>query len=176
MQRIIGWGHEDLIFILNGGPKFLFVDCTFSCVPKGFSQCLVIMMYDPASHLYMPVFHVLLQSKEENVYKHALHLCVTTANWKIDALSICCDFESGLINAIQHQFSRKPIIGCVFHWKQAMRRKLKDNHIPQPIITTLMGPDGLMNILTQIAICDIENKGIPYIRSRCNYGEQKKTF
>ena len=64
----------------------------------------------------------------------------------------------------------------MFHWKQAMRRKLKDNHIPQPINTKLMGPDGLMNILTQIAICDIENKGIRYIRSRCNEGEHKHHF
>ena len=56
LQKIISFAHPDLINIIKGGPVHLFIDCTFKCVPKGFSQCLVIMIYDYASSLYIPVF------------------------------------------------------------------------------------------------------------------------
>ena len=76
LQKIIGWGHPDLIHLLKYGAVNTFIDCTFSCVPKGFEQCLIVMVCDRSTSLYVPVFYVLLQSKLENAYFHALQLCI----------------------------------------------------------------------------------------------------
>ena len=56
MQRIIGWGHADLIFRTRGMRVNLFVDCTFGIVQHGFSQLMIIMIYSPAHDLYVPIF------------------------------------------------------------------------------------------------------------------------
>jgi hypothetical protein len=34
-QKLIGWGHPDLIWLCRSGPVNLFVDCTFKMVPIG---------------------------------------------------------------------------------------------------------------------------------------------
>ena len=45
MERIIGWGHPDLIWELSHGPAHLFFDGTFKVVPRGFKQLFVMMAY-----------------------------------------------------------------------------------------------------------------------------------
>jgi hypothetical protein len=51
LQKLVGFGHPDLIHNLKYGPVHLFVDCTFSCVPKGFSQCLIMMAHDKSTSI-----------------------------------------------------------------------------------------------------------------------------
>jgi hypothetical protein len=105
LEKIIGWGHPDLIYELKcGGPLNLFVDCTFKIAPRGFYQCMIIMAYLPASQLYVPVFWILLQSKKENVYYHALQHAICASEWKMEAKTITCDFEKGLMNECGNQF------------------------------------------------------------------------
>ena len=176
LQKLLGFGHPDLIHNLKYCPVHLFVDCTFSCVPRGFSQCLVIMAYDQSTTMYVPIFYVLMQTKQEAAYKHAFRLCSAAANDKMDIVNATCDFEKGLINALKNQFKSKPIIGCEFHWKQAIRRKLKDLNISRDQITALVDARGLLNLLTVIPIEDIENKGIPYIREHFDEGQDKPKF
>ena len=176
LQKIIGWGHPDLIHLLKYGEVNTFVDCTFSCVPKGFEQCLIVMTYDPSTSLYVPIFYVLLQSKLENTYFHALQLCISSADWKFDAKTVTCDFEQGLLNAVKANFPLSPIVGCVFHWKQALRRKMLGYRIPKDIISSLMSSDGLINILTHCPIAEIETKAVPYIRENFNEGDYTPSF
>jgi hypothetical protein len=176
VSHIIGWGHNDLIHILKTGPKYIFVDCTFKCAPVKFVQCMVIMIYEPATELYIPIFYILLPNKEEDTYRIALHHCIMHCGYKFEGISFSCDFEIGLMNAIKKEFNNPPIIGCLFHWKQALRRKLLVNGIPRNVITLLMDKKGLINLLTVIPIAEIENKGIPYIRSNFNEGVYSKHF
>ena len=158
IQKIIGWGHPDLIFQMKHGKVNLFVDCTFKCVPRGFMQCLIMMMYSYDYNTYIPVFYVLLESKTELVYHHALEQCIGASDWKLDASTVSCDFETGLINQCKFQFRSTKIVGCLFHWLQALRRKLIKFHIPANLITTLIGPEGTANILTEIPINEISSK------------------
>jgi hypothetical protein len=70
-----------------------------------------------------------------------------------------------LNNAIEedqfpHETTGTSIIGCNFHWKQAIRRKLLSFKIPRDIISELMGAHGLINILPLVPATDIELKGI----------------
>jgi hypothetical protein len=161
--RLIGWGHYELIHLMKLGEKHFFVDCTFSCVPEPFTQLMIIMMYEQATDTYIPVFYVLMQSKLEVVYKLAINLCKTASDDLMQAKSITCDFEIGLINALQFHFEKTIIVGCLFHWKQSIRRKLGVLKIPVSVISSLVDSNGLLNILTEIPIPELA-KGIAFIR------------
>lgn len=50
---IVGSGHPDLIHLMKYGACPMFVDCTFSCVPRGFKQLLIIMIYTAATGMYV---------------------------------------------------------------------------------------------------------------------------
>lgn len=65
LSRMIGWGHPKLLFLTKYGQLNIFIDCTFRCVPKGFYQLMVIIIYSPSHQLYIPIFYILLQSKDE---------------------------------------------------------------------------------------------------------------
>lgn len=175
LQKLVGFAHADLLCNLKHGPVHLFVNCTFSCVPKGFTQCLVIMAHDKSTSMYIPIFYVLMQSKKEIAYKHAFRMSVAATDDTMEIIDATCDFEKGIMNALKNQFDR-PIVGCEFHWKQAIRRKLLDLNIPREKISELMDSKGLLHLLTEIPIEDIESKGIPYIRDRFNEGQFKPKF
>ena len=48
------------------------------------------------------------------------------------------------------EFPSRVAVGCLFQWKQAIRRKLVDFHIPKDLISELIDTNGVMNILTAI--------------------------
>lgn len=163
MHNIIGWGHPELIFLLKFGPCPIFLDCTFSVVPKGFSQLLIIMMYSAAHSMYIPVFYVLLDSKKEGVYWQAIQQCICASDWKMEASTYTADFEIAIAKTMKAQFSRGTPVHCIFHLKQCWRRKLLEFGIPRQEITILLS---LMSILTVIPIHEIKTKGVRYCRSK----------
>ena len=99
-------------------------------------------------------------------YWDAIHLAIRMAECKIDPVSVCCDFEKALINAVQEQFRRVPIIGCLFHWKQTIRRrmisKLKMN---EDQVRAAMAPN-MLDTLTIIPRDEILTKGIAYVKEQ----------
>lgn len=168
-ERIIGWGNYDLIHMAKGGPKHYFIDCTFKSVPKPFYQCMIIMIYENATESYIPMFYVLMQSKYTGAYNAALYHCIChIGRNKFDAITVTCDFEQALITAINDNIENAVIIGCLFHWKQAMRRKMLQLHIHETLISEIMDVNGIINILPEVPISDIETKAIPYIRQNFN--------
>jgi hypothetical protein len=176
LEKIIGWGHPDLIFLTKYGPVNLFADCTFKVVPKGFSQCLILMIYTSATDVYVPIFLVLLQSKHENAYYHAIQQCICSTEWKLEAKSKTCDFEQALIKALNCQLPNVDNVLCLFHWKQCLRRKQVDLGIPLHLIHNLLAPGGPMEILTIIPINEITSTGIPYVRSKTVEDSYKGKF
>jgi hypothetical protein len=166
LENLVGWGHPDLINLCKHGPCHLFCDATFRIVPTGFEQCFIIMMFTAASEMYVPLFFVLLQSKTESAYYHAIQQAINLSDWKLEALSVSADFEKAILNAIKSQYPHATIVGCLFHWLQALRRKLKDIGLPKEIVNKIAGKDGVIKILTEIPIEEIVQKGIPYCRSK----------
>ena len=63
------------------------------------------------------------KGKSEALHWHASHWIFVASDWNLDPKSATCDFEKGLINAVQHQFDESEINGCLFHWKHALRKK-----------------------------------------------------
>jgi hypothetical protein len=148
-----------MVILASKGGLNLFIDCTFDVVPHPFTQMMVIMLYDEATQLYLPVFHVLLQSKHEDAYIEAIHQCIVAANHKMDGISITCDFEKGLINACKSQFPRAFTVLCEFHFKQCLRRKLLPMKFEQDTITELIGPNGFIECLFVLPPDEISSYG-----------------
>lgn len=93
-----------------------------------------------------------------------------------------CDFEVGLLKACQTHFcgtTQSPparIVACLFHFKQALRRKMIELGIPKPLIHSLCKSNGLLELLTVIPPEDIITKGIPFIRSQLAVGKYSSNF
>ena len=136
----------------------VFIDGTFKIVPKQFYQCLIVMVFDNQTDVYVPVFYILLTSKTEKIYRHALHLMNETAGSKMNPTSVTCDYEKGLRNTIM----KAVINGCLFHWKQAIRRKLVDLNCDKWTINHFIPADSI-ETLTLIPPNEIKSKGIPYV-------------
>ncbi|OWZ12695.1 hypothetical protein PHMEG_00014102 [Phytophthora megakarya] len=144
-QRILGMGHPDLICLLMYPGASLFIDATYSITPRPFQQTLVIMAHDPAYDVYISVLTILLEAKDERNYRHVLH-------------------GAALIKGVRDQFPGIHVIGCLFHWKQAIRRKLVDLRFSANQISEAMAP-GVLDVLAVIARDEIRTKGIPYAMS-----------
>jgi len=92
-------------------------------VPYPFYQCICFMIFDFPTDLFVPIFYVLLESKTEWSYWHAIHEVLVACELKFEPGEIHCDFEKALINAVKDQFNLSSVTGCFFHWKQANRLK-----------------------------------------------------
>ena len=162
-------GHPDLLFYLKSGLLNYFFDGTFSLFQGFFSSWwLLWCTWQCMIYMYVPAFFILLQSKKCSAYYHAIQQCICASDWKMEPKSVTCDFEQSLIKALKHQFPAAPAILCLFHWKQAIRRKLLSFHTPLHIIHQMIGKNGVMNILTVTPVNEIITKGIPYCRSKIN--------
>ena len=105
-QRMIGWAHPDLVTLASKGGLNLFIDCTFDVVPHPFTQMMVIMLYHEATHLYLPVFHVLQHLKHEDTYIEAIHQCIVAAHHKMDGIAISKKDSSMHANHNSHALSQ----------------------------------------------------------------------
>ncbi|POM60555.1 hypothetical protein PHPALM_30585 [Phytophthora palmivora] len=124
LHRVIGWSHPLLMDRLKQRHYSIFVDATFRCVPTQFYQLVVVMMYDPISDLYLPVWYVLTSGKTSQFYEHIFHYICVASKKRLDPADIVCDFEFAMIKAVKNQFPDSRIVGCLFHFKQALRRKM----------------------------------------------------
>ncbi|POM65201.1 Hypothetical protein PHPALM_19123 [Phytophthora palmivora] len=130
-MRILGWAHPALISLLRYHGTTLFVDGTFRCVPSGYAQCVVFMVHDRASGVFVPVFYVLSTSRTGDSYWDMIHFIVQATDQQIEPAEIVCAFESALMDALQTQFPNAIVLGCLFHMKQALRRAMKRCAIPE---------------------------------------------
>ena len=154
----------------------MFIDCTFRCVPKGFYQLMVIMVYSASHQMYIPVFFMLLQSKDEDVYQHAIMMFIAATGWTADAKTVTVDYEQALIKTASIQFKGSSIVGWLFHWKQAIRRKLISLHIPENLVSKFIAKGGTLELLCVIPIREIMTKGIAYVRSKTDEGTYRQKF
>ena len=163
LTRILGFANPQLLGLLRDKNVSCYFDGTFDCTPLPFKQTLILMVKDNRTASYVPVFYILLEGKSEHVYKAALKQILLEQE-SFTPGEIHCDFERGLINAIQCVFPKSPIVGCLFHFKQAIHRKLKELAISSEEIVFFMRP-GMLDILTLIPPEEIVTFGIPYVRS-----------
>jgi hypothetical protein len=146
---MIMWIHPDLLPILKRRKAACFIDGTFRVVPRPFAQCVIVMIYDDETELYVPIVYSLVENKNEWTYWHLIHLVLVACELKFDPMTITTDFERPLMNAIKDQLRDAQQIGCLFHFKQAMHRKLTKLRIPDYQIQEAMRR-GMLDELTVI--------------------------
>ncbi|EGZ12607.1 hypothetical protein PHYSODRAFT_337026 [Phytophthora sojae] len=162
-SRVLGWAHPALKELLLYNSVSLFLDGTFRSVPRGFRQCLILMVDDPARNLFTPVYFVLCTSQTESMYDDILHLIYRDTGKKLNPAEIVCDFEFSLISSVQTRFPNAEVVGCFFHFKQAIRRRLKDERISDDEVTIAM-ESGVLDILTVIDPDLVDPKGIAWVK------------
>ncbi len=130
------------------------------------------MIYDTAYDYYIPIWYALLTGKTESCYRVALTALVEDLGGKFDPATVGVDFEPALRNVVSEMFAKALIIGCLFHWKQAIRRKMGELGIPKAVISYFMRP-GHLDLLTVLPKADVKTincKGFLYVAEKCESG------
>lgn len=155
--HLLIWSHPDLLPILRRKGIQIFIDGTFRVVPKGFKQCTIVMAHDDDSNMNLPVVFALMQDKSSWSYWLLLNLVIVSTCTKMEPGYITCDFELGLMLACKEQFPNATIVGCLFHLKQAWRRRMVKIGIPDEEISDAM-KKGNLDSLTVIDPIMIEER------------------
>jgi hypothetical protein len=119
------------------------------------------MIFDPSLHIYIPVAYVLMTGKTKECYWQAF-------NWLRSEVKDCVpycvgvDFEWNFWKSVLEFFPETKLIGCLFHFKQATRKKMVELGIPNPEIAFAM-KSGVLDLLTVIPQDEL-NMGINFVR------------
>ncbi|XP_037813343.1 uncharacterized protein LOC119604655 [Lucilia sericata] len=103
-------------------PRNYVMDATFNVVPtsKDFKQLLIIHFVH-CEHTF-PFIYVLMSKKSEEAYTHMLHYLKSNI-LDLQPNRVITDYENGLRNAIKKLYPTVKLVGCWFHYTQALRRK-----------------------------------------------------
>ena len=124
--KIIIWASDFQVNRLRL-TRHWYIDGTFTITPTNYYQLLTIVIQDPNTGFIKPALWAVLGSKDEETYYQAFKMIQDivsnsgTLNWSLESVTL--DFETGLINAFQRIFKETRIIGCLFHFKQALYRE-----------------------------------------------------
>ena len=105
----------------------MFVDATFNIVPHPFCQCLI----------YIHVAWALMTGKTSECYWQVFN-CITTTVQELDPSYIGVDFERAFFSNVTIHFPEAKLVGCLFHFKQAARRKMKELRFPDEEVSFAM--------------------------------------
>ncbi|KAG3131614.1 hypothetical protein C6341_g23268, partial [Phytophthora cactorum] len=113
------------------------------------------------------------QSKSDWTYWHILHWVKVQSGMKLDPGTVCCDFEMALLQGAKDQFPDAKRIGCLFHWEQAIRRKLVALRISEDKIKKVMTL-GALDTLTVLPPAKFE-RGIEFVTQKVPPTQGDKT-
>ncbi|KAE8964868.1 hypothetical protein PR001_g28909 [Phytophthora rubi] len=85
-------------------------------------------------------------------------------DFTMDPAYISCGFEQAIISAVKHQFPRSKVIGYLFHFKQALRRKMLKEGISESEVGIAM-QDGAIDELTTVRPSEIIRSGIRNVKT-----------
>ena len=83
LRTILIWSHPELLVMLRRQRLRLLIDCTFACVPRPFMQCMIVMLYDDETDIFVPVVYSLLDTKAQWAYWHVLHFLLVLTETKL---------------------------------------------------------------------------------------------
>jgi hypothetical protein len=130
------------------------------------------MVFNDATELYIPIVFCLVENRRAWTYWHFWHLVLVLTETKFRPSTITADFELALVQSIKEQFSDAKIVGCLFHYKQALRRKLKELKISDDEISVAM-QTGNLDRLTLVKRDEIDDT-IADLRLKLERGDREK--
>ena len=96
------------------------------------SQLLILSILLPFEKLLFPFAYVLFDTKSEAAYNEVFTTFTLLPILQIEGSPvekpkfISTDFEMGLLNSIKEVFGPKYLIGCFFHYSQALWKKANE--------------------------------------------------
>ena len=99
----------------------MFVDARFDIVQHPFYQCHIIMVLDRQLHIFITVTWILMTGMTLECYWQAFNLLTSVVD-SIAPAFVGVDFERAFYTQVAHHFTEAEIIGCLFHFKQALHR------------------------------------------------------
>ena len=125
------------------------------------------MAYDANHDIYVPCYYVLMTSKSERCYQEAFKCILADLDHQMDPAVVGVDFEPAFIKTARIFFPKALIIGCFFHFKQALRRKLQKLGFPDQAIDHMMRW-GVLDVITALPKADVQtihSKGLLFVDS-----------
>lgn len=159
--RLIGWAHPALMNLLRFSGATVFIDGTLRCTPRNFKQCVILFAHDQASGLCVPVLYILSMSKTSDAYWDMIHCVVQATDQQLNPAQVVCNFKPALINADQTQLPNAEVIGCLFHFEQAIRRGMKRLSISEDEASVAMTP-GVLDVFTVVEPRKVVNRCIEW--------------
>eukprot|EP00985_Skeletonema_marinoi_P024790 scaffold17576_cov73-Skeletonema_marinoi.AAC.1 len=136
------------------------VDCTFRCCPKPFYQCLIWVLWDRQVEMFVPCYWVLMTGKTAACYDVAFHMIKTDLNGDFNPYVVGIDFERNFINMVKKHWPDANLVGCFFHFKQAIRQYLKSELCFPDKVVSLMMRKGMIDLATVLPADDVNSIGI----------------
>ena len=103
-----------------------YVDGTFRICPKPYYQLIVLMSRDAISNTASPGCYILTNSKTatsyDKIFQSLKNILTGHSELTLKLKSATVDFERGLHKGFQSNFSDVDLVGCLFHFKQALNR------------------------------------------------------
>jgi len=127
--RIMIFGTSEFLTNLFSRQR-VFIDGTFKIVPGPFAQLFSFHAFLNGNKVMIPFLYVFMTHKSKHAYDLMFNYLIGLAHdngidikWKF----FTCDFESGLLPSIMACFGDEvTIVGCFFHFCQAIYRKLTE--------------------------------------------------
>ncbi|KAF0988877.1 hypothetical protein HZS_2339, partial [Henneguya salminicola] len=116
LHRLLLWSHPDLTPYLRYRRVPAYFDATFRNVPNPFKQCIILMVFNDASAVYIPFVYALVDNKNTWTYWYFLHLFLVLTDIKFKPSTITVEFEA----------ANTKIAGCL---RKLKKLKIEDEEI-----------------------------------------------
>ena len=127
-------GAEDRILIFGTAQNLrylclateIFMDGTFKSAPEMFTQ--VYSIHVKVMECMVPVVVALLPKRDTQTYRRMFQLLQQAAErfgHRLQPQTVCIDFEKAMIECVNQLFPSSRIRGCLFHFTQAIWRKVQ---------------------------------------------------
>ncbi|KAF0990124.1 hypothetical protein HZS_5479 [Henneguya salminicola] len=123
------WSLDEGLAILRMGSE-LFIDATFFVTPHPFVKFLIVRSFDLSTNLFVHCIWALMSRRNEYLYCELLHPIIVQLKYVWSPKSVLIEFKKALLNSVKYQFHKSKIIGCYFHMRQAIFRRIKKDGIP----------------------------------------------
>ncbi|KAF1740448.1 hypothetical protein MXB_3522 [Myxobolus squamalis] len=170
-HQFLLWSTNEALSLMRYNNQ-TFIDCTFRCAPSPFTQCLIIMVYDNGTQMYIPCVYALVTCKNEYKYLTTFHEVIVLMKYIWMPLIIMSDFDFSLITALKYEFPESRFMCCYFHSMKARERKTKKYKISNENSSRILQN---IELLTVIPISEI-NGGIHFIQSLTEHQDELNSF
>ena len=124
---VLIFATDENLMVMQRCPD-LYIDGTFRTTPKPYAQYVTIHGY--YNKRVITLASCLLSGKSSAHYKQVLQVLKRNVRQltghHLRPMRVVCDFELGIISAVETELPAARLCGCLFHFCQSLYRKIND--------------------------------------------------